>query len=226
MTRVPSPAGLAEAGALAMLASAVAGAVGVVCIVLMYAAFAVGAQPPGLMFGWANDIAVLLQYLLAVPGVLAIGAALRVGSPRLALAGTVLALAGIAVIVVSQTLLVAGVLTFEQEIGPASLGFLIVGAWMVVAAIVGRRAGRRRQDPPRRSRPRSTWATRSGRIASVAGWERLPSRRSASSVQPTPRPSLSRRPGRPSGTCSRPRSRRCLLATVAGAEAPSTGCQR
>ena len=107
----------------------------------MYAAFAVGAQPPGLMFGWINDIAVLLQYLLAVPGVLAIGAALRIGSPRLALAGTVLALAGIVVIVVSQTLLVAGVLTFEQEIGPASLGFLIVGAWMVVAAIVGRRAG-------------------------------------------------------------------------------------
>jgi hypothetical protein len=82
MTRVPSPAGLAEASALAMLASAVAGAVGVVFIVLMYAAFAVGAQPPGLLFGWINDIAVLLQYLLAVPGVLAIGAALRIGSPR------------------------------------------------------------------------------------------------------------------------------------------------
>lgn len=62
MTRVPSPAGRAEASALAMLASAVAGAVGVVLI-------------------------------------------------------------------------------FEQEIGPATSGFLILGAWMVVVAVVGRRAG-------------------------------------------------------------------------------------
>jgi hypothetical protein len=141
MARVPSPAGSAEAGALAMLASAAASAVGIVFITLMYAALAVGAQGPGLMFGWINDVAVLLQYLLAVPGVLAIGAALRTGSPRLTLAGTLLALAGIAVIVVSQALLVAGVLTFEQEIGPASLGLLVLGAWMVGAAVVGRRAG-------------------------------------------------------------------------------------
>ena len=141
MTRVPLPAGPATASALVMLASAVAGAVGVVFIVLMFAAFAVGAQAPGLLFGWINDVAVLFQYLLAVPGVLAIGAALRIGSNRLALAGTLLALAGIAVTVVLQTLLVAGVLTFEKEIGPASPGFLVLGAWMVVAAVVGRRAG-------------------------------------------------------------------------------------
>jgi hypothetical protein len=141
MTRVPSPVSLAAAGSLAMLASAATGVVGIVFIGLMYAAFAVGAQAPGLTFGWLNDVAVLLQYLLAVPGVLAIGAALRTGSPRLARGGTWLALAGIALIVVLQALLVAGVLTFEQEIGPASLGFLVFGVWMVVAAVGGRRAG-------------------------------------------------------------------------------------
>jgi len=128
-------------GSLALLASAVAGGIGVVFIVLMYAAFAAGAQAAGMTFGWINDVAVLVQYPLAVPGVLAIGAALRTGSPLLARLGTWLALAGIAAIVVLQALLVVGVLTFAQEIGPASLGFLVLGTWMVVAAIAGRRAG-------------------------------------------------------------------------------------
>jgi len=107
----------------------------------MYAAFGLGAEEAGMAFGWINDVAVLAQYLLAVPGVLAVGAALRAGSPLVARLGTWLALAGIAAIVVLQALLVAGVLTFAQEIGPASLGFLVLGAWMVAAAIVGRRMG-------------------------------------------------------------------------------------
>jgi hypothetical protein len=141
MTRVPSPAGIAVPGSPVMIASAVAGALGVVFIFLMYGAFAVGALAPGITFGWINDVAVLVQYLLAVPGVLAIGAALRIASPRLARLGTPLALAGIAVIVVFQALLVSGALTFEQEIGPASLGFLVLGGWMVVAAHAGRREG-------------------------------------------------------------------------------------
>src|SRR4051812_4123075 len=122
------------------MASAFAGAIGVAFIVLMYAAFAIEARGPALAFGWINDLAVLLQYALAVPGVLAIGASLRPGSPRLARLGTPLALAGIAVIVVFQALLLAGVLTFEQEIGPAGVGFLVLGTWMV-AASVGRHAG-------------------------------------------------------------------------------------
>jgi hypothetical protein len=134
VTRVLSPTATRAPGSLALMASAFAGAIGVVFIVLMYAAFAVGAQGPGLAFGWINDVAVLAQYALAVPGVLAIGASLRAGSPRLARLGTPLALAGIAVIVVFQALLVAGVLTFEQEIGPAGVGFLVLGTWMVAAA--------------------------------------------------------------------------------------------
>lgn len=141
MSSVPSPAGTIMPGSPALLASAVAGGIGVVFIVLMYGAFAVGAQAPGMTFGWINDVAVLVQYLLAVPGVLAIGAALRTGSPRLTRVGTPLALAAIAVIVVFQALLVAGVLTFAEEIGPAGLGFLALGGWMVVAAVAGRRAG-------------------------------------------------------------------------------------
>jgi hypothetical protein len=82
-----------------------------------------------------------VQYALAVPGVLAISASLRTDAPRLARIGTPLALAGIAVIVVFQALLVAGTLSFEQEIGPAGLGFLVVGVWMVAAAFAGRRTG-------------------------------------------------------------------------------------
>ena len=141
MTRVPSAAAHATPGSRAMLLSAIVGAIGVVFVVLMAVAFSTGASAAGMTFGWANDVAVLLQYLLAVPGVLAVGAAMRLGSPRLARLGTALALAGTAAIVVFQALLVTGVLTFAQEVGPASLGILVLGVWMVAAAISGRRSG-------------------------------------------------------------------------------------
>jgi hypothetical protein len=141
MTSVPTPTGARSPGSIALFASAAAGGVGIVFIVLMYASFAAGAKEAGMRFGWINDVSAIVQYLLAVPGVLAIGAALRAGTPRLWRYGIPLALAGIGVIVVFQTLLVAGVLTFEQEIGPATVGFLALGAWMVLAAIAGRRAG-------------------------------------------------------------------------------------
>jgi hypothetical protein len=142
MSQFPTSTRFAGPGSLAMLVAAVAGAVGIVFVLLMFASFAVGAKPAGMAFGWINDVAVLLQYLLAVPGVLAIGAALRPVSPALARFGTALAIAGIAVIVVFQGLLVAGAMTFEQEIGPASAGFLVLGVWLVAAAVVGRRSGR------------------------------------------------------------------------------------
>ena len=91
-------------------------------------------------FGWINDVAVLVQYLLAVPGVLAIGASLRTGSPRLARLGTPPALGGSPSSWCSRGRS-SRILTFEQEIGPSSLGFLVLGAWMVVAAVAGRRSG-------------------------------------------------------------------------------------
>jgi hypothetical protein len=134
-------AGVSPIARLSMSASAVAGAIGVVFIALMYAAFAAGAHPAGLMFGWINDLAVLLQFLLAIPGVVAVGASLRKASPRLSRFGTPMALAAMGVIVVFQLLLVTGVLTFEQEIGFAGLGLLVLGAWMIAAALAGGRSG-------------------------------------------------------------------------------------
>jgi hypothetical protein len=141
MTSVPAPIATRSPGSIALFASAAVGVVGIVFIVLMYASFVLGAREAGMRFGWINDVSAIIQYPLAVPGVLAIGAALRPGTPRLWRYGIPLALAGIGVIVVFQALLVAGVLTFEQEIGPATVGFLAFGAWMVLAAVAGRRAG-------------------------------------------------------------------------------------
>jgi len=108
--------------------------------------------------------------VFAVPGVLAIGAALRVATPRLSRFGTPLAVAGIAVIVVLQALLVAGVLTFEQEIGPATVGFVAMGSWMVVAAVAGRRTGDRHRDQDRTGVPvRSAGAAVERRTTSSNG---------------------------------------------------------
>jgi len=131
----------ARLGSLSMLASAVAGVIGIAFILLMYGAFAAGANGAGMTFGRINDVAVLVQFLLAVPGVIAIGAALRSSHPHMSLFGTPLAVAALALIVVFQGLLVAGLLTFEQEIGVASLGLLGFGAWMIATAVAGRRSG-------------------------------------------------------------------------------------
>jgi hypothetical protein len=58
------PAGSLER--LSMLAFAVVGTVGIVFNLLMYVLFAAGARQAGLTFGWLNDLAVLLQFALAV----------------------------------------------------------------------------------------------------------------------------------------------------------------
>jgi hypothetical protein len=125
----------------ATLVSAVIGAFGVGFLVAMFAAFAVGAKPAGQTLGWINDALVLLSYLLAVPAAIALGRLLRLRGPILSLVATALGLVGIGAIVVFQFLLVIGVLTFEQEIGPASIAFVALAAWLVMTGYLGRSSG-------------------------------------------------------------------------------------
>lgn len=123
------------------IASGLLAAVGVVFLILMFAAFAVGSASAGRAFGRINDVLILVAYLLTAPGVLAIRAIVRPRAPVLADLATVLGLVAIAGIVVLQAMLVAEVLTFEQQVGPVSVALIALGVWFVVAGRMATLAG-------------------------------------------------------------------------------------
>jgi hypothetical protein len=122
-------------------ASGALGAFGVVFLVAMFVSFAVGARSAGLAFGWINDVLLMVSYALAAPAALALGSLLRPRAPILSTFAAVIGLAAIVVIVLLQLLLVIGAMTFEEEIGPASIAFLFLAAWFGLTGYLGRVAG-------------------------------------------------------------------------------------
>lgn len=134
----PMESRLAAAG---LRASGVVGAVGIGFLFAMFAAFAAGARPTGMTLGWVNDVTGVITLPLAVPGMFVLHALIR---PRAGAAGDVLLIIGVGscgVISVLQVLLVTRVLTFEEQIGPVSLAFLVLGAWFVVTGRIAARSG-------------------------------------------------------------------------------------
>jgi len=115
------------------LTSGVVAAIGIGFLTAMFVSFAVGATSAALAFGRINDVLVLLSYLLAVPSVLAIRAILRQHAPIMSLILALVGIGAITAIVVLQSLLVAGVLTFEEQVGPVSIALLVLGGWFVVS---------------------------------------------------------------------------------------------
>jgi hypothetical protein len=137
----PQRSWVADVAGPAMLASGAIAAVAVCFFVAMYAAFAVGSTSTGRLLGGINDSLTLVAYLMAVPGVLAVHVILRGSQPVLLAAATAIALLALAAIVLLQLLLVLGVLTFEQQIGPVAVAFVVLGAWFVAVGYAGRRRG-------------------------------------------------------------------------------------
>jgi hypothetical protein len=137
----PQRSWIADVAGPAMLASGVISGVAVCFFVAMYAAFAVGSTSTGRLLGGINDTLTLVAYLVAVPGVLAVHVILRGSRPVLLAVATAIALLALAAIVLLQLLLVLGVLTFEQQIGPVAVAFLVLGAWFVGVGYVGGRRG-------------------------------------------------------------------------------------
>jgi hypothetical protein len=135
----PSHTLLRIAAWCAYLSGAVA-APGVVALIGMYAVlFAYGeAHPAFLPFGRASDVAVLVQYALALPIPLALHQLLGDRAPRLSLTVTLIAVAAMLAIVVLQVLLLAGVLQFEEQFGLISIAFLILVIWFVATGYLGR----------------------------------------------------------------------------------------
>lgn len=121
--------------------SGVVAAVGVVFLTGMFAAFAMEATTTALSLGRINDWLVLLAYLLCAPSVLAVWQLVRSTAPTLGALTLALGLGSIVAIVVLQWLLVTDVLTFEDQIGLATVAFLALGVWFVVAGHLGAKAG-------------------------------------------------------------------------------------
>ena len=133
-------AALCRVAGWAALASSVVAAIGVVFILLLYAGMLTGATAL-LPFGPANDVCVIVQYLLALPVALALDRILRRHAPTASRLATCAAIVGIVGVTVFQSLLLAGALSFERQILPASLSVLLMGLWIVVAGGVGQRSG-------------------------------------------------------------------------------------
>ena len=83
----------------------------------------------------------MVSYALMAPAVLALLLLLRPRAPILSAMVAVVGLLSIAGIVFLQLLLVIGVLTFEQQIGPASAVYIGLAAWFVLTGYLGRVAG-------------------------------------------------------------------------------------
>jgi hypothetical protein len=122
-------------------ASGIVGGIGVAFLVGMYAAFAAGARSTGMTLGWINDVTGVITLPIALPGILELHARVR---PQGGAGADALLLVGIGAggtIVVLQVLLVGGVVTFEQQIGPVSLAFLVLGTWFVLYGRLASRIG-------------------------------------------------------------------------------------
>jgi hypothetical protein len=113
-------------GAWAAYASGAIGAIGLVFLIGLYAAFAIHWEAARL-FGWLNDVLVMIQYFIALPIALALHTLLGPRNPLLSRVAMVIGIGGMLAVVVFQLLLVAGALTFQQQVVPVSIALLVVG---------------------------------------------------------------------------------------------------
>lgn len=136
--REPIDPRVAAAG---LRASGVVGAVGLGFLVAMYAAFGAGARSAGMTLGWVNDVTGVVTLPLALPGMVALHARIRPRSGAAADALLAIGIGSSGAIVVLQALLVSGVLTFEEQIGPVSLAYLALATWFVGTGRIAARSG-------------------------------------------------------------------------------------
>jgi hypothetical protein len=128
-------------GGRAAYATAIVAPIGLGFLVAMYLAFALGARSQGLAFGWINDTLAVVTGLLMLPIVVAVHIILREPAPQPSRLALIVGIGANAAIVMLQALLVAGVLTFEQEIGPVLIAFLALVVWFVTTGLMGRSTG-------------------------------------------------------------------------------------
>jgi hypothetical protein len=114
-----------------LLVSAAVAVVAIAFLVAMFASFSAGAQADGERYGWINDVLVIVQYVLIAPAIVAVQRLSHDRSPTFGTAILVSGLTLIALIALGQGLLVAGVMTFEEQTVPLSIMFVLLAAWFV-----------------------------------------------------------------------------------------------
>jgi hypothetical protein len=125
----------------ALLVSAPVNAVGAAALIAMFIGFGVGERSVAMTLGRTNDILGLVGTALMVPAVFEIHA---LTGPDRRVVRAVLAVVGLgamAAIIVLQALLVTERLTFEQQVGPVSLGYLAIAIWFGAGGWVASRTG-------------------------------------------------------------------------------------
>jgi hypothetical protein len=121
--------------------SGVIGGIGLVFLIAMYTAFAAGARGAGMTLGWISDVAGVVTLPLALPGMVIFSVRLRPDTGRLGGPLLVLGVGSSAAVSILQLMLVTGVLSFEQEIGPVTIAYLCLGAWFIVTGRLAQRSG-------------------------------------------------------------------------------------
>jgi len=139
---VPSDPLIRAAGGFAIV-SGIISAIGVVCLVAMFALFATPNRSLALTFGMLNDICIATQYLLAIPIALALHRILLPYNPALIRLATIVGIASMIVVILLQLALVFGMMTFEKQVVWVSLAMIVgVGIWLVITGLVARSTGR------------------------------------------------------------------------------------
>ncbi len=93
-------------------------------------------------FGTLNDICIIIQYGLALPITLALHQHLKAHAPILSRAAIGIGITGMIAVGVLQFLLIVGVLTFEEQVGPVIVALLVIGVWLLMTGYLGRSAGK------------------------------------------------------------------------------------
>jgi hypothetical protein len=85
----------------------------------------------------------MIQYLLALPILLALHRLLQARAPFLSKLAMLIGLVGMIAVVVLQFLLIVGVLSFSEQVGPVAFAMIVmVGAWLVITGYLSRSAGK------------------------------------------------------------------------------------
>ena len=130
-----------EPAARTMFASGVLGMIGVVFLVAMFIAFAIGATSAGEVLGRVNDVLIMVAYPLAIPGLIALRGVVRPQAPITSDLAVLIAIGAIGAIAILQAALVLHWLTFEEQVGPVSVALLALGVSLVAIGFAGRSGG-------------------------------------------------------------------------------------
>ncbi len=140
-TRWTETSAVLRLGSWTAYANGIVAPIGLAFLVAMYASFGVGATSQGLVFGWINDVLAIVSGLLMLPVTVAVHVLLGRQAPAASRLAMVVGIGANLGIVVLQSLLVLGALTFNEEIGPVLIAFLFLAAWFVVTGYLGSSSG-------------------------------------------------------------------------------------